>query len=57
MYSNGYLGRISNASGRSPARVYGAVFCVPLNINRMICPDQVDALLSIGVHDRVLFRH
>ena len=57
MYSNGHLGRISNASGRLPARVYGAVFCVPLNINRMICPDQVDALLSIGVHDRVLFRH
>ena len=49
MYSNGHLGRISNASGRLPARVYGAVFCVPLNINRMICPDQVDALLSIGV--------
>ena len=49
MYSNGHLGRISNASGQTLHGARGAVFCFSLNINRMICPDQVDALLSIGV--------
>ncbi|CUS54478.1 hypothetical protein MGWOODY_XGa803 [hydrothermal vent metagenome] len=29
--------------------VRGTVFCFSLNINRMIYPDQVDALLLIGV--------
>jgi len=49
MYSNGHLGRISNASGRTLHGCARGCVCFSLNINRMICPDQVDALLSIGV--------
>jgi hypothetical protein len=50
MYSNGHLGRISNVSGLSPARACARLcFVFSLSINRLICPDQADALLSIGV--------
>ena len=49
MYSNGHLGRISNVSGRTLHGCARDCVCFSLNINRMSYPDQVDALLLIGV--------